>query len=1231
MGGDYTRFTFDPVKGFSGALKQQGRVSLDSNANEFEEILDRRDRAETYDTFGQAVYPLTTPDAFKIAVGAGGELTIGQGRMYVDGILSECFGDMIDPANTNFDEHMNDLVGKDPLFYTKQPFFYTKPPFPDLSATPGVINLVYLDVWQREVTVFEDYALREIALNGPDTDTRVQTAWQVKVMGDPVDDNCAAPSAAWTALIAPSTGRLTATATPAPPAPGPCVISPAGGYTGLENRLYRVEVHTAGTVDGATKATFKWSRDNASLAARVLSTTQITPTDAVITVGSTGRDSWMRFEFGDHIELLDDNVEFSMRETGTGGIMAKVTSVNHATGEIHVDQDLTALPIVAGRHPRIRRWDIASAIEPFVRDTSNGVAIPLENGITVTFGPSAADTLHAGDYWVFAARTADGSIDELMKQPPRNILHHFAKLALVASGNPPVVLSDCRTPWPPAMGTHEGCCSQVVEVGDDIQKAIDKLDGIGGCVCLKMGVHHIREPLRITQENVTMHGEVPWVTIRLDADGVTMLVIGARAHINVDGILFEARDGMNPDPMIRVEGATNGRISRCGLRLIGETPNPAFAAIGIQLTRCREYAIDSVEMRNLPNGVRGLECSGISVLDSQLEGPQRKTHAGDAVSLGVMGIQFEGELLAGIYIERNILTDYQRGIQLGDIGSAIMPGGGGNVNVTRTVDGCRIVANVILRKAGVTGGHQPVPAIAFAIAAHVARCEIVENSMNIETLQQYGILVAGGNTLVHRNEVRSHATFDPNKPLNLIPIGVAAIETQTDALLCSIRGNLFTGLQQAVRAAAVQAGRPRVDILDNRVEGMQALVDAISTKVTTGGGSSILNLLGLLENFSSIVISQLDHCRIADNEVATAVCGVAGFTTVGTSVVSNRVSASLAGVILLRAGECEVGDNIIDAPLRSKSILGVGLFKVDRSVAARNAVTLCEEGVLSTFCTSVRVQDNDIYRTRNGIVSLIDVDLELRGNNIEDAAETGIRVVFSLHELTLAHDRVVRSGYRQGAFSPSPAIGIEIKLSISLVTIEGCHVIDTGESADPGAPVFTGARHGIRVLWAIGARVRGSEVASKPLIDAAGGSGINSVSRALTMLTLTPALVVQFLPIVGRLMIPFADATDNVIEQSVVALVQMLAFGEIMFATNRCTNFASRNVPSVFLLAEDVTVTGNRVRSPNDVRSLLVAYNKSLSAVGNITTQGAQIIPTGLGPHTEAPTPYTTFNVATFP
>jgi Family of unknown function (DUF6519) len=39
MSGDYTRLNFDPKKGFSGVLKQQGRVSLDSDWNEPSEVV----------------------------------------------------------------------------------------------------------------------------------------------------------------------------------------------------------------------------------------------------------------------------------------------------------------------------------------------------------------------------------------------------------------------------------------------------------------------------------------------------------------------------------------------------------------------------------------------------------------------------------------------------------------------------------------------------------------------------------------------------------------------------------------------------------------------------------------------------------------------------------------------------------------------------------------------------------------------------------------------------------------------------------------------------------------------------------------------------------------------------------------------------------------------------------------------------------------------------------------
>jgi hypothetical protein len=496
MSGDYTRFSFDPTKGFSGVHEQQGRVSLDSDANEFEEILDRRDRSEMYDTVGPAVVPATTPTGFEIGV-SGSSLTIGIGRVYVDGIQAECFGDLSDPKNTMFEPRVGSVVGNLPLLFDQQPFNY-QPNYPGLPTASGVTCLVYLDVWQREVTVWEDRSLLEPALGGPDTATRIQTAWQVKALANVQADACTNPPGT---LIAPSTARMTAVAAPTPPAPGPCVIAPAGGYTGLENRLYRVEVQSAGTLAGLNPATIKWSRDNASLVASVLKITA-DGSGSIITVESTGRDTWMRFEVGQQLELLDDWVEFAMRESGRAGDIARITNINHATGEIRIDQDFSLFAVIAARHPRVRRWDTAKPADPAFVPVNNGTPIALEHGIFITFGDLLAgplhdgDTLHAGDYWVFAARTADGSIEAVLNEPPRGILHHFMPLAIVTSGNPPKVDSDCRDPWPvPCTCDGGGCeCDACVSVESHtsgsltIQKAIAQVIAAGGgTVCIGIG------------------------------------------------------------------------------------------------------------------------------------------------------------------------------------------------------------------------------------------------------------------------------------------------------------------------------------------------------------------------------------------------------------------------------------------------------------------------------------------------------------------------------------------------------------------------------------------------------------------------------------------------------------------------------------------------------------------------------------------------------------------------
>jgi nitrous oxidase accessory protein NosD len=1221
MGGDYTRVTFDAVNAFSGVHKQQGRVSLDSDFNEFEEILDRSSRARMYDTVGQAVVPLTTQHAFEILVNAAGTLTIGVGRAYVDGILAECFGDMSDPTATLRDDTLGGVVGPQPVAFDKQPFFY-QPNFPALSATAGTTNLVYLDVWQREVTVLEDPGLREPALNGPDTATRVQTAWQVKVMQAAADANsCAAPPAAWTTLVAPSTARLTAQATPLiPPAAGPCIINPAGGYTGIENRLYRVEVHQAGTLGGGSPAQFKWSRDNASLAANVLSVTNISATQSLITVSSTGRDAWMRFQHGDHIELLDDYVEFAMRESNVGGPMASVLSVNDATGEITVDADLSTFTIVPGRHPRIRRWDSVTG-ETLVRPTNPGAALPLEEGISITFDGAATDTLHAGDYWVFAARTADGSIDQLVNAPPRGILHHFARLALVTSGNPPVPQTSCRTFWPPAVH-GEGCCSAVVHPGEDIQQAIDSLTALGGgCVCLKMGTHDIQGPLIIRQDNLTIHGEVPWVTVRRQQGGPEMLNVqptsSSAGNISILGIQFVAEKGSGLDPMITVRSVNGGRIADCELNNVAGIHSGA-QTLGIRLEECQDYVIESNTLMGFASGVEGDASPGSRILDNTITGLSGSV-AGQSVSVGLLGINFVDDKnpVVGTRVERNVLTDFRRGIQLGQVqvnGTAITTVG--TLDITAVQPGCRIAENVVVRQ-----GTDPrvENTLAFAIAAHVSRCEIVENAMSIVAMTDCGIIAAGGNALIARNQVHSSVKFDSAAAIKdaqvPLPLGIVAYVQEGDVLRCTVQSNLCTGLQQAILVAGPGATSiGHTEVFDNYVIGSPDLVNAVVSAFVHGvqgsNTNAISQLMPLFENYASIVVKGVKSARVATNNVEGALLGIYALESNGVSVVANRLMECIVAAALAQTLLSDATDNLVEGALAA----GLLLLKTTRSTVARNTLTVAQFGIVSTLGVLPRLEGNSVSGGSIGLESLQDTDADIRGNTVVDTNTDGITSSLGVHELTLAQNRAQRCGYRSQAGALAQATGISALAFSGDVFVSACDVIDVGESSLANDPPFIGIRLGVNVETIGNARVRGCVVSSQPL---APGQAPNGSSRAIRILIRTNAAMLK----------PdsFADATDNVAIQATGTLVEISGPQEVMFASNRCMNIAADSpfqVAAVQLTGGLVTVTGNRVRSPAEPPSLKVVASGACSAVGNITTNGADIATASL-----IPTPYGTFNV----
>ncbi|MEP6811425.1 MAG: DUF6519 domain-containing protein [Actinomycetota bacterium] len=519
---------FDPLRDFAGVVLQQGRLLLDGDFNEYVALLDRRLRAETCDLTsfgpdpnhaGTAWVPRQTPDGFRVTA-SGGALSIDRGRMYVDGLLAENHG----ITATGFDPLLSERTGTADTPYTQQPYWPTPDPLPS-----GGLHLAYLDVWEREVTSLEDPDLVEVAV-GVDTTARMQTAWQVRLLPNIGNATCASDDdeiPGWLDVIRPSAGRLTTDTIAVAPTDDPCELPPSGGYRGLENQTYRVEIHAGGAPGTAT---FKWSRDNASVATPVVEMVSLT----VLRLASVGKDDVLRVSTGDWVEILDDHYELGHKL----GEIRKVTVDDAArtitfTGAIPTDLRPANAADAAARHLRVRRWDQggvvrdgggAQLVDLDAPGATGLITVPsgaatqvvLESGIVVSFSIAAGGSgrFRPGDYWVFAARTADTSVELLDAAPPLGVHHHYARLGTVTF---PGSQTDCRRLWPPLGGDGESCDCTVCVTPEShssgsltIQAAVDQVKAVGGTVCVAAGVYDVANGVNADgARSLRIHGQGP--------------------------------------------------------------------------------------------------------------------------------------------------------------------------------------------------------------------------------------------------------------------------------------------------------------------------------------------------------------------------------------------------------------------------------------------------------------------------------------------------------------------------------------------------------------------------------------------------------------------------------------------------------------------------------------------------------------------------------------------------
>jgi Family of unknown function (DUF6519) len=326
MKGDFSNDTFDPTQHYSSVRMQQGRVQLDSDWNQEMDIFDHRVQTETIDFIGGPGAPSNNA-GFGITAANGDSsiitFSIGIGRYYVNGLLCE-------------NEQAND--------YTLQPDYPVDSTA--VSALPtGQYYLAYLDAWQRGITAVNNLNLLEVALGGADTTGRFQNISQVKLMPIDVTDISVINSSTvfdetttsgsnnvqnWQAVTTPSTGQL---------------VPQVDTNASFQNQLYRVEMHVGGNQQVAT---FKWSRDNGSIAAYIQGIA-----GNVITLSSNNSGQQSPFQAMQWVELCNNTAEL----LGQPGIFVQIqTANNNQVTVVWPDGDDTIdLALFVGG--TLRSWD----------------------------------------------------------------------------------------------------------------------------------------------------------------------------------------------------------------------------------------------------------------------------------------------------------------------------------------------------------------------------------------------------------------------------------------------------------------------------------------------------------------------------------------------------------------------------------------------------------------------------------------------------------------------------------------------------------------------------------------------------------------------------------------------------------------------------------------------------------------------------------------------------------
>lgn len=623
MSSDKAQISYDEQQRYRSVVMQQGRVTLEADWNEAQQIVNEEIRKEALDFVG----PSGTPDDGYRVMETGVaptppfNFTVGPGTMYVGGMrvqldeATQYSGPAPSSGQTEWRDFVND------------------PDWVNLPGSAPPREFVYLSLREQEVTAVEDAALREVALGGPDTAARtrlIQRIVRTQVSATDCEHGLSAQRGRWNSqgldfddetMRLLSRARLRVSFPPQSSTPDPCEPTVQGGFLGADNQLIRVKVVSFNTASNTGRLV--WGYDNASFLYRVELIDNRT-----LRLRSRPVDAFHQPRVNQTVEVLRTAAYLKNKwsvASATGFVVPLSAAYVPDTQRVTLQAALPAEYVAAappespGLPPGLflRVWEEELSFTP-------GAPVTLgATGMQVTL-QTTGTTFHPGDFWQIAARP--GTPTQVYPrryleapQPPDGPRLWACPLALVEwQDNLLTVLEDCRNHFDNLVELTrraQSCCTITIKPEDitgrvTLQTIVDKLalrredlrlrmPGEATCkrnqlvICFTPGCYSLKEPLRldIRHSNLKLEGCREGAVIQVNdgdedkfLDG--MIVMNRANEVTISGLRFEL-------PQVSVEQASEGEgLPPVMIEMLGEEiVENLNVSIGIRPIHCAELTI----------------------------------------------------------------------------------------------------------------------------------------------------------------------------------------------------------------------------------------------------------------------------------------------------------------------------------------------------------------------------------------------------------------------------------------------------------------------------------------------------------------------------------------------------------------------------------------------------------------------------------------------------------------